>query len=118
MSEFEAKLAQVSITNLEINILNQKEETLEIQSSYSATIHDPKEDGDSTVMVKVETEVFDLNKEKIGIECYSEFVYELNSIPNNFAELLIKNAQEEIQTVIMNKIIDILQIMGHNLQLQ
>ena len=118
MSVFEAKLIQTTITDLNIKILNQTVETLQIQGSFTASVHDPKENDDSTVMVKVKAEIFDLKKEKIDIECHSELVFELNSIPDNFVELLIKQSQEEIQTVIMNKIIDILQIMGHELQLQ
>lgn len=115
MTEFEVKLVQSKIVDLSMNIAIEESTAVNIEATFSASVYEPKDDTDPTAMVKATCELTDSTKKLLRIECTAEMVFEINPVPENYADVLSKYSRDTIQKDMMDKISNIVRAMGHNL---
>lgn len=115
MLEYEVKLVQSKIVNLNMNVDIEKNTTTNIVASFSASVYEPKEPNDPTAMVRAKCVLNDDANKMIHIECTAEMFFEITPTPENYAEVLNRYSHDLIQTDIMQKIANILHAMGHSL---
>lgn len=114
MSELNIKLVQSKIVNMDAYIGIENCAAVSIEASFSAEMFEPKDSGDPTVMLKVKCELNDTQKKLLHIACTNEMVFEIDPIPESYAEAINQYSTKRIQKDVMQKIAEVTSAMGHN----
>lgn len=118
MDDFEVTLVQSRIVDINVNVSIEENSEMQIEAAFGASIHEPIDSADPTVMVKVNCELKDVANKMLHITCVAETIFEINPTPESYVEVLKKHTQEPIQADIMSRISQVLHAMGHNIEIK
>lgn len=115
MSEYKVELVQSRINKIDINIEMQEDYAVQIESQYKASVYEPNDEKDPTALIKVECDFKDAASKLLEVSCVAELFFTIDPIPENRVEILGQQTREIIQEEMTNKILSILDGMGHKI---
>ena len=115
MSDYKVELVQSQINKINIMIEMQDDSAVQIESQYTATVFEPNDTDDPTVLVKVDCNFKDCTGKLLEVSCEAELVFSIEPIPEDRIEILSQQSRETIQEIISKKVVTILEGMGHKI---
>lgn len=113
--EYHVELIQAKITKLNIENIADTSDTFQLKTSQHASVFEPKDDSDPTLMIKSEFSMFDENKQLLAVNMDIEFIFKFDPTPNDRTEI----ASKYCPTIMSEKSVDmasaILREMGHQI---
>lgn len=115
MLEYKVELVQSQINKISIAIEMQSDSAVQIDSQYTATVFEPNDANDPTALIKVECSLRDPAGKMLDVSCSAELIFSIEPIPENRVEILSQKTREIIQNEVSNKVVSILDSMGHKI---
>lgn len=115
MSEYIVELVQLKINDLEVAIALEEATVLQMNSHYAASVFEPNDAADPTVLVKVECKFNDVTGKLLVVTCTADLVFTIDPIPEDRIEILSQNTRDIIQKALTEKVTTILNNMGHKI---
>lgn len=115
MSEYKVELVQSKINKISITVEMEDDSAVQIESQYVATVFEPNDANDPTVLVKVECNLRDPAKKLLEVSCTAELIFAINPTPENRVEILSIQTREMIQEELNKLVVSVLDSMGHKI---
>lgn len=113
--EFHVELVQAKITKLNVENIADTSDTFQLKTNQRASVFEPKDDNDPTIMIKSEFSMFDESEQLLAVNMNIEFIFKFDPIPNDRTEI----ASKYCPTIMSEKSVDmasaILREMGHQI---
>lgn len=114
MSEYKVDLVQCKINSIDISVDMKESVVLQMESQFSASVFEPNDVSDPTALIKVDCEIKDATGKMLNVTCSAELVFAIDPIPENRVQVLRKYTHKAIQEEISQRVVTILNGMGHN----
>lgn len=113
MSEYKVDLVQCKINNIAIRVDMEESIVLQMESQFSASVFEPNDVSDPTTLIKVDCEIKDATGKMLNIACSAELVFAIDPIPEDRIQVLSQKTRTAIQEELTQRIVTILNGMGH-----
>lgn len=111
--EYQVELVQAKIQRINVENAADSSDTFQIETSQRASIFDPVDNNDPTVMIKSEFSMHDENKKLLSVDMDIDFIFKFDPIPEDRTAA----ASKYCPTLMVEKSVDlaatILREMGH-----
>jgi hypothetical protein len=113
MQEINAKIVKQKIISSNISISQDLTKRFELNMECRAKMKTPKNEEDKSVLLNIEL-IIETKDEELKIEFASDFIFELDQLPDDYNELAEQKLVPMARESILNSLDDILVIMGYN----
>lgn len=111
--EYQVELVQTKVQKLNVENIADISDTFQIETSQRASIFEPTDNNDPTVMIRSEFFMHDESKKLLSVDMDIEFIFKFDPIPED----RIATASKYCPTLMIEKSVDlasiILREMGH-----
>ncbi len=113
--EYSIELIKSTIKKLNVNIDLDDTTTFQIEAANSASVYEPNDEADPTVMVQTESVMRDLDNKFINISMVTEMIFKFDPIPENRSAVASQHCPPLISEELNKLAAKILSDMGHKL---
>ena len=114
MSKYTLELRQSTIKDLNIHIDMDESKTLKIDANFAATLFEPVDSSDPTVLIKTVCNLTADTDRVFSVVCAIDFVFSVDPIPEDRASIIDQDTQELIRDITIKKVLAIIKEMGHS----
>lgn len=117
MAGYCVELLSSHINKLTVDVNFEETAITQIEVNHSASVYEPKDETDPTILVKADCVIKDPSEELLKMTCETEFVFKFDPIPENRSAVAADYCPKIIHESIAKKAVAILNGMGHKLSL-
>ena len=111
--EYNVELLSSTVKKLSISVNVNEECAFQIESEHSASVFEPNDETDPTVLVRAECTIRDNSGQKLSVSMTTDFIFKFDPIPENRAAAASEYCPSIIGEESKRIAVTILKDMGH-----